>query len=277
LAASEKTDTIARHGSNYGRVVIFAEHTGRPDGPAMLLVHGLLSSNSQWDANRDALGNKLRLIMVELIGHGRSPMSRDGRDYGPDRLLAEIDRVRAEADIEQWWVCGQSLGGAVVLRYALAFPHRVLGIIFTNSRAAFGVGRRHAGADSQTRSDRAPSTKPVTTRELPIHPIHASRVPPALKGRLVAAADAVELPVVGHFGRQLDGWRSVDKLAELRVPVLLVNGRWETGFRAHVDEARAAIKHLEVVDLEGGHAINIEQPEGFNDAVLDFVARHMPT
>jgi 2-succinyl-6-hydroxy-2,4-cyclohexadiene-1-carboxylate synthase len=242
----------------------------------MLLVHGLLSSNSQWDANRDALGHKLRLIMVELIGHGRSPMSRDGEDYGPDRLLSEIDRVRAEAGIEQWWVCGQSLGAAVVLRYALTFPHRVLGIIFTNTRAAFGVGRGEGRANNQARPERAPSTKPVTTRDLPIHPIHASRLPPALKTRLVAAADAVELPVVGHFGRQIDGWRCVDDLAELHVPVLLVNGRWETGFRPHVDEARAAIPHLEVVDLEGGHAINIEQSESFNAAALDFVARHPP-
>jgi pimeloyl-ACP methyl ester carboxylesterase len=204
-------------------------------------------------------------------------MSGDGSDYGPGRLLAEIDRIRAEADIERWWVCGQSLGAAVVLRYALAFPHRVLGVIFTNTRAAFGVRRGEAGADHQARPERAHSTKPVTTRDLPIHPIHASRLPPALKGRLVAAADAVELPVVGHFGRQLDAWRSVDQLADLRVPVLLVNGRWETGFRPHVDEARAAIPHLEVVDLEGGHAINIEQPEGFNVAVLDFVDLHTPT
>jgi pimeloyl-ACP methyl ester carboxylesterase len=239
-----------------------------------LLVHGLLSSNSQWDANRDALGNKLHLIMVELIGHGHSPMSHDPDDYGPDRLLAEIDRIRAEAGIERWWVCGQSLGGAVVLRYGLAFPDRVLGVIFTNSRAAFGVGRGEAGADNQPRPERTPAPTPVTTRDLPIHPIHASRLPPALKGRIVAAADAVELPVVGHFGRQLDAWRSVDELAELHVPVLLVNGRWETGFRRHVEAARAAIPHLEVVDFEGGHAINVEQSEGFNDVVLDFVARH---
>jgi 2-succinyl-6-hydroxy-2,4-cyclohexadiene-1-carboxylate synthase len=242
----------------------------------MLMVHGLLSSNSQWDMNRDALGNDLHLIMVELIGHGRSPTSQDADDYGPERLLAEIDRIRADAGIERWWVCGQSLGGAVVLRYGLAFPDRVHGVIFTNSRAAFGVGRGETGADNQARPARAAANRPVTTRDLAIHPIHASRLPSPLKGRIVAAADAVELPVVGHFGRQLNAWRSVDELAELHVPVLLVNGRWETGFGPHVDEARAAIRHLEVVDLDGGHAINVEQAEGFNDAVLDFVARHAP-
>ncbi len=238
----------------------------------MLLVHGLLSCNSQWDANRDALGNELHLIMVELVGHGHSPMSDGADDYGPARLLAAIDRIRAEAGIERWWVCGQSFGAAVVLRYSLAFPDRVLGVIFTNSRAAFGVRRNEAGAVNHARPERAPATKPVTTRDLPIHPIHASRLPPALKSRLVAAADTVELPVLGYFGRHLDAWRCVDDLAELDVPVLLVNGRWESGFRPHVEEARAAISQLQVVDLEGGHAINAEQPEGFNDAVLHFVA-----
>jgi pimeloyl-ACP methyl ester carboxylesterase len=257
--------------------VIFAEHAGHPDGPAMLMVHGLLSSNSQWDANRDALGSKLHLIMVELIGHGRSPMSDDADDYSPDRLLGEIDRLRRECGIERWWVCGQSLGAAVVLRYSLAFPDRVLGVIFTNTRAAFGAGRGESGTANRARPPRPASTKPVTTRDLPIHPIHASRLPPALKGRLVEAADAVELPVVGHFGRQIDAWRSADELSELQMPVLLVSGRWETGFRPHVDEAQAAISHLELVDLDGGHAINVEQAESFNEAVLDFVARHSPT
>jgi hypothetical protein len=28
------------------------------------------------------------------------------------------------------------------------------------------------------------------------------------------------------------------------------------------------------VDLDGAHAINAEQPDGFNGAVLDFVGRH---
>lgn len=249
---------------------------GRTDGPAMLLVHGMLSSNSQWDTNRDVLGDRLHLVMVELIGHGRSPKSDNAEDYGPDRVLAEIDRIRADAGIERWWVCGQSLGAAVVLRYSLAFPHRVLGVIFTNSRAAFGVRRGEARASNQSGSGRAPSTSPVTTRDLPIHPIHASRLPPAQKDKLVAAADAVDLSVVRQLGRQMEGWRCVDDLAELHMPVLLVNGQWEKGFRPHVDEARAAIPHLEVVNLEGGHAINAEQPDGFNAAVLGFVTRHSP-
>lgn len=242
----------------------------------MLLVHGLLSSNSQWDLNRQALGAKLHLVMVELVGHGGAPMSDDADDYGPDRLLAEIDRVRAESGIERWWVCGQSMGAAVVLRYSLAFPEKVLGVVFTNTRAAFGVRRGDAGTANQAQPQRPASTKPVTPRDLPIHPIHASRLPPAVKDKLVAAADGVEMPVVRHFGRQMDAWRCVDELRQLHMPVLLVAGRWESGFRPHVDEARAAISHLEVVDLEGGHAINVEQAEGFNHAVLDFVGRHAP-
>ena len=31
---------------------------------------------------------------------------------------------------------------------------------------------------------------------------------------------------------------------------------------------------IEVVDLDGGHSINVEAPERFDHAVLDFIDRH---
>lgn len=33
----------------------------------------------------------------------------------------------------------------------------------------------------------------------------------------------------------------------------------------------AAISDFDVVDLDGGHSVNIDQPEAFNRAVLNFV------
>lgn len=242
--------------------MLCAEVTGNPDGRAMLMIHGLLSSNAQWDANRDALGRDLRLVMVELPGHGRSAAPGAAEAYRADRILTGLEAVRRDAAVERWWVCGQSLGGAVAVRYCLAHPDRVLGLILTNARAVFGVDR--PGDD----------VLPASTRDLRLHPINATRLPPDVKARLVDAADAVPLHVFGHFASQLDAWRSSDELSRLQVPVLLVNGRWETRFQPHVAEARAALPQLEVVDLEGGHAINAEQPGAFNAAVVDFVGRH---
>lgn len=242
----------------------------------MLMLHGMLSSNAQWDLNRDAFGQQFRLFMVELPGHGRSPAYDDPAHYSPSFVIAELERIRNEAGVERWWVCGQSLGGAIALRYCLAHPERVFGLIFTNSRAAFGVSRSAQLTPPRPVSgEDAPQPPAITaTRDLPMHPINASRLPEALKDRLVRAADAVQLQTFYDFAARMTEWQSVGDFRQLQVPVLLVNGRWEKRFQPHVADARAKIARLDVVELEGGHAINAEKSADFNAAVLDFIKQH---
>ena len=47
--------------------------SGDADKPALLLLHGFLSSNLQWEPNRERLLERFRLIEVELWGHGEAP------------------------------------------------------------------------------------------------------------------------------------------------------------------------------------------------------------
>jgi len=249
--------------------VMFVENAGNPAGRPMLMLHGMLSSNAQWILNRDALGEDLRLFMVELPGHGRSPAYDDPEHYAPDWIIAELERIRVEAGVEHWLVCGQSLGGAIALRYCLAHPDRVDGLIFTNSRAAFGVSRSARIADADGTD---PTRSPTSTRDLPMHPINATRLSQDVRDPMIEAADSVRIQTFLDIAGHMEEWSSERDFSQLQVPVLLVNGRWEKRFQPHVSEARSQIARLDVVDLEGGHAINAERADGFNTAVLDWVA-----
>ncbi|MCP4226798.1 MAG: hypothetical protein GY773_25945 [Actinomycetia bacterium] len=55
------------------------------------------------------------------------------------------------------------------------------------------------------------------------------------------------------------------------MPALLINGRFEKAFQPCVDQARAAIDDLQVVNLDGGHSVNIDQPEAFDQAIIEFI------
>lgn len=247
---------------------MFSEEAGNPDGPAMVMLHGFLSCNAQWDLNRDALGKHYRLILVELVGHGRSDAPADGTAYDAAALVEEFEYIRQQYRVDKWWVCGQSLGGAISLLYCLAHPAVVEGLIFTNSRAAFGIKREGVSGE------RAPGIR--TTRDLPVHPINAKRLPEPVKGRLVAAADAMSVHAAQNFMHRRHTWKSTDRMGELSMPVLLVNGRWESAFQPFAEQASNLIENLTIVNLEGGHAINVEQHQGFNDAVIDFISSNSP-
>ena len=246
--------------------MMFVEETGNPVGPPMVLVHGFLSSNAQWDLNRDELGKHYRLLMVELLGHGRSDAPDDPDAYGIDALLAELESIRIERHIETWWVCGQSLGGAISILYCLAHPERVRGLVFTNTRAAFGIKREGVSSNGGE-----PPTI-TSTRDLPVHPINATRLPEVIKQRMVEAADAMTVAATNQFLARRHTWKSTERMAELAMPVLLVTGRWEKAFQEFVEQAEDLIPHLQVVSLEGGHAINAEQPEQFDQAVIKFIS-----
>ncbi len=90
---------------------------------------------------------------------------------------------------------------------------------------------------------------------------------------MVDAADRMDLDGVAHMAANSPSWQSSDELDQLACPVLLVNGVWEKAFQPHVADARGAIADLMIVNLEGGHSINVEQPDAFNDAVVAFLSR----
>lgn len=250
-------------------MALYVEEAGRKDRPPVLLLHGFMSSNLQWEPNRQRLGADLRLLLVEQPGHGRSPGPDEPEAYRADTVLSQLDRVRQDHGIERMWLVGQSQGGAILIHYALRHPDRVAGLVFTNSRAVFGLAGKRS--DGRGESDLSANPTRDQVRALPYHPRHAKRLPSDLKERMVETADDMPLAVFRHLGAR-GPWRSVDDLHRLQVPTMLVNGRFEKSFQPCVAQAKEAISSLQVVDLDAGHSVNIDQPEAFDRAVLDFVS-----
>ena len=112
-----------------------AYETHQGNGPALVLLHGFLSSNAQWQQNLAALKDVCTPITVELWGHGNSPSPNDADRYSPQGYLAELERIRQTLHIEQWFLCGYSLGAGITIRYAAEYPERTLGHVFTNSQS----------------------------------------------------------------------------------------------------------------------------------------------
>lgn len=243
---------------------------GNADGPTLMLMHGFMSSNAQWDLNVEQLGERLQLVMVELMGHGSSPAPDDPDAYGRAAVLARLDEIRRDVGVDRWWVGGHSMGGAASIRYALANPGRVSGIVFTNTRAAFGTAEGRQDAVDHVRSAGG------DVRSLRFHPIHAKHFPADVKAKMVAIADRMPHHALINTVSSRTSWASADEMHKLHMPVMLINGRFERNFQSCVPVVTAAVPHLELVELDGGHSVNVEVPARFNAAVLDFITRHDP-
>ncbi|MDJ0850925.1 MAG: alpha/beta fold hydrolase [Myxococcota bacterium] len=249
---------------------LHVELDGNPERPPLLLLHGFLSSNVQWSLNREGLGRHFRLALAEIWGHGKSPAPREPGAYRVERYVEEMEHIRRSLDAERWLVCGQSFGAGIAIRYALAHPEATRGLIVTNSRSAFN------DVSQEARGSGDPAVwECIDLRSLPQHPCHARRFPPTLKAEMEVAADAVDRFALWHAGATTAAELSCRQVAaDIAVPTLLVNGRFEKSFQADREFAAATVPGIEVVDLDAGHSVNIEAAEGFDGAVADFARRN---
>jgi pimeloyl-ACP methyl ester carboxylesterase len=89
----------------------------------LILLHGALGDATQLAPLADRLGRERRTIVVELEGHGATPL-RD-RQLGIESFAAAVLDAMDGANITQADVFGYSMGGYVALYLAATSPDRV--------------------------------------------------------------------------------------------------------------------------------------------------------
>lgn len=246
--------------------------TGRP---ALLLVHGLLSSRLHWLPNLE-LSQRFRLVRIDLPAHGLSPTPKNADDADPGALAMALDAVREELGIGRWYVCGQSFGAGLTLRYTLDYPDRCSAHVFTNANAALKRQWPQEAREAHQKllgSIRQGGIEAL--RRMPYHPAHARRFPAKMRDILISEADRVDpsgfLLLQDNAVPRLP---VTDRLNELTVPTLLINGMYERRFQPTRDWLGRTHPAIRIADLDGGHSINIENPEGFNKTLTDFLDEH---
>lgn len=250
-------------------------HEGR--GPHLLLVHGFLSSPSQWLLNLPRLAQHCRPVTVSLWGHAGAPAPDEPARYRPEAYVAEFERIRAELGIERWFALGYSLGAGLTVRYALTHPERIVGHAFTNSTSALADAARiaewRATADQAARQILEGGH--AAMERIAVHPRHARKLPASVFEALCTDAARHDPTGIANALRYTNPAASVRALLGANTrPALLVCGTRERRFQPLRAVAEADMPHLEIVDLEAGHGMNMEVAQAFDEAVIAFLTAH---
>lgn len=105
---------------------------GNPAGIPLVLIHGAGGSLHVWEGWVDRLREKVRLISVDLPGHGLTgPWSRGA--YTVDAYADFIELLVDALQIQRFALAGHSLGGAVAWTFAATRPGRVTRIILVDA------------------------------------------------------------------------------------------------------------------------------------------------
>lgn len=242
-----------------------------------MLVHGFLSSRSQWLLNLDQLATACRPVTVELFGHHDSTSPADSSCYHPEYYLRCFEAIRTRLGIERWFVLGYSLGAGLTLRYVFEHPDQIIGHLFTNSTSGLAdeqrIGEFHASAESA--AERIRSGGIAAIERIPVHPKHGWRLPKPVYNALVEDA-ACHNPdgIANTIAITTPETSMRARLAENVRPACMIWGTREKRFAPLAEYVRGHMPNLETVALEAGHGMNMEAADAFNEAVIAFITRH---
>jgi len=115
-----------------GMSVHLRDEGPREDANPILLLHGTGSSLHAWDGWVEALKERRRVIRFDLPGFGLTGPSPQGI-YNLDNDVRAVIAMLDKLAVERCVIGGNSLGGAVAWRTALAHPGRVQKLILVDA------------------------------------------------------------------------------------------------------------------------------------------------
>ncbi|MBZ2170185.1 prolyl aminopeptidase [Marinobacter sp. F4216] len=108
---------------------LYVEESGNPNGIPVLVVHGGPGGGCEDYQRRFFDAERFRIILMDQRGAGRSTPLAELEGNSTDRLVADMETVRAFLGVERWLLFGGSWGSTLSLVYAQAHPDRVLGLV----------------------------------------------------------------------------------------------------------------------------------------------------
>jgi pimeloyl-ACP methyl ester carboxylesterase len=100
-------------------------YTDQGKGEVVVLLHGMASSGRYWDTFIPHLGTTNRIITIDLLGYGRSPMPKDAiysYESHVKSLVETLDHINIRQPIT---LVGHSMGALLSLRLASLYPERI--------------------------------------------------------------------------------------------------------------------------------------------------------
>lgn len=111
-----------------GGVRLHVLEAGRPEGPAVVLIHGANGAVGDWGPVTALLQDRFRVLAIDRPGHGYSSRPGPG-PWTATEQAAALHAVLKALKVERPILVGFSWGGTVATAYALDYPNDVAGVV----------------------------------------------------------------------------------------------------------------------------------------------------
>jgi pimeloyl-ACP methyl ester carboxylesterase len=242
-------------------------------GEPLVLIHSGGFDSRMWDDQVEAF-SEYKVICFDVRGHGKSKAPT--KPYAEQEDLHQLLKF---LKIERAHVLGLSLGGRIAIDFAIAHPKMVASLI----AVAPGLsGYPYSAQDSLEyikvvyaikKEDGSPAGEVWLKSPYNTPAMENSSV--AEKLRPIAVENSKSWLINPLFALPIFP-PAAQRISEVQAPTLLVRGDQDVPtITKIVDLLAEGIPNAQKVVIPGaGHVVNMEKPEDFNRAVLDFLRHH---
>jgi pimeloyl-ACP methyl ester carboxylesterase len=260
-----------------GDVELFYRRLGKRGKTPLLIVHGLSYFSWDWLEAAQALGAEREVVCMDMRGFGDSGWSAK-KDYTVPTMGQDVVAVLDHAGWTSAVLVGHSMGGRSATYAAAKFPARAAALAlvdYTPENAPAGTLRttktvagtpdafpsiddamKHFGKTDRARFEAYLRKTPqgfIVKRDTHFRDTFR---------RLLETGERPKLGV--------DMWQLI---GEVRCPILSLRGLRSDMYAAETkDKMRAANPRLRIAEVDAGHNIAGDNPQGFLEAMRPFLA-----
>jgi pimeloyl-ACP methyl ester carboxylesterase len=262
-------------------VKLYYEETGH--GVPVIFVHEFAGDLRSWEPQLRHFGRRHRAVAYNARGYPPSDVPGEVRFYSQDRAADDIAAVMTHLRIDRAHVVGLSMGGFATLHFGFRHAPRA------RSLTVAGCGY---GADPAQRENfRAEGANTVAfirehgmaafAQRYAFGPTRVQFENKDPRGFAEFLRQLAEHSALGAANTQLGIQRErpslydlTDRMQALKVPTLILTGDEDWPCLAPGILMKQAIPAAALAVMPNcGHAINLEDPDGFNRIVADFIAQ----
>lgn len=248
---------------------INVEVEGPEGAPALMLSNSLGTNLHMWDPQVPEFAKRFRVIRYDRRGHGESDVPAG--PYSMERFGRDVIAVLDALDIEKTNWCGLSMGGMVGQWLGANAPDRMEKLVLSNTHYFY--------PDKAFWNDRIKFIEAKGLAQL-VDPNMERWFTEGFRGR---ATDVMAKMKEMFVATDLKGYiacchaiMNMDMRASnptITTPTMVIVGAQDAATPpAAGEEIQKQIKGAKLVSLDAAHISNMEQPQAYTKAVLDFLS-----
>ncbi len=239
----------------------------------IVLCHGLAANGLQFVADAHFFAAQgFRVIVPDLRGHGRSKTPdkklRRDEDFTIEQMAADLVEVLDAERVEKAHWVGNSLGGILALSLMGSHPERLSGFVcfgtsFSMDLPLFSIKLMQFASRLVRREHLAQIGARTTS------------FAPEAQAIIYAMLKQADRDCVVRVARQARKYDFIENALGFERPMLVLLGERDRAIHRALAPTLAAMNERSYFFTKevanAGHCVNLDQPEIFREAILDFV------